>query len=433
MMNKFALQIVLIVALWMCHFNGLNAQTTNSLSLKEAYLLLEKNYPNLQNSELLNQIHQKELEQLDIAKLPSIFLKADARLQSESVKLDAEGSTPLPFDINQPLVSFKTYAEANYVVLDGGMNEAQRTLKEAQLKVNQQNIEVERYKLRERINQLFLTISLLREQSKVFDISLKDLEARRTQIAAGVEYGVVLESELTKLQVKEMELQSQQNQLAFQLSGMIGTLATLTGMDLPDNIELVFPAMSKPLGIPSINRPEQEYLRLQRGLILAQSDLITAARKPKLNAFAQTGFGYPNPLNMLDNNPAPFALIGAGFSWQITDWKKEKLDKSLLTLQAQQLQNQQETFDFNLQSKEANYLANIQRIYAQIEADEKIAGLQADILQSLAVQLEEGVINTTEYILQVNAELLARQQLIVHQTELLQTQLEFWNERGSLE
>ncbi len=432
MIQKILFQVLWSVVLLSACFNGVNAQTTNSLSLEEAYSLLEKNYPILQNAGLLEEIYQAELQQLDIAKLPSIFLKADGRLQSESVKLDTK-EAPLPFEINQPIVSIKTYAEANYLLWDGGMNEAQRTLKQAQLKTNQQNIEVQRYQLRERINQLFLGIALLREQSKVFDISLEDLKARRTQIAAGVEYGVVLESELTKLQVRELELQSKQNQLGYQLSGMMATLGTLTGLQLSNDTELSFPSMPNPTDIPTINRPEQELFKLQRGLILSQSDLITAARKPKLSAFAQAGFGYPNPLNILDNNPAPYGLIGAAFSWQITDWKKEKLDKSLLTLQAQQVANQQETFEFNLQSKEANYLTTIQRISAQIEADEKIAELQGDILQSLAAQLEEGVIHTTEYILQVDAELLARQQLVIHQTELLQTQLEFWNERGALE
>ena len=102
----------------------------------------------------------------------------------------------------------------------------------------------------------------------------------------------------------------------------------------------------------------------------------------------------------------------------------------MLSLQAKQLSHQQAAFEFNLQSKEANYLAAIQRINSQIQAGEKIAELQGSLLQSLAAQLEEGVIQTTEYILQVDAELLARQQLAIYQTELLKTQLEFWNERG---
>ena len=70
--------------------------------------------------------------QLDIAKKPTIFLKADARIQSESTQLDSEGAT-LPFDINQPLFSVKPYLEAQYLILDGGINDVQKKLKEVQL------------------------------------------------------------------------------------------------------------------------------------------------------------------------------------------------------------------------------------------------------------------------------------------------------------
>ena len=96
----------LLIAMWVFGgaWNQAVGQTLDELSLTEAYQLFETNYPSLQNSAVLEQIYQEELTQLDIAKLPSIFLKGDARLQSESVRLDAEG-VPLPFEINQPLVA----------------------------------------------------------------------------------------------------------------------------------------------------------------------------------------------------------------------------------------------------------------------------------------------------------------------------------------
>jgi outer membrane protein TolC len=314
--------------------------------------------------------------------------------------------------------------------LDGGITDAQKKLKATQLKAEQQGVEVERYALRERINQLFIRVALLREQSKLFDISLRDLQARRERITAGVEFGTLLESELTKLEVRELELQAQQENLVYQLSGTINTLAKLTGTELSDDVDLRFPNMAPARQIPTLNRPEQQLFQLQREAILAQTELIEANRKPKLSAFAQAGVGYPNPLNILDNNIAPFGLIGAQFSWKITDWKKGKVDKELLALQALKVQNQEATFDFNLESREAIYLAEVDRLSTQIKQDEKIAQLQVKILNQLAAQLDEGVITSVDYITQVNTELRARQNLLIHQVELLKTQLEFWNERG---
>lgn len=409
-----------------------NGQQRLDISLSEAYVLLEKQYPVLQNTGLLDQIHQKEIAQLDIAKLPSLMWYTDGRLQSQSTSLNSDGGM-VPVEIDQPLFSLKTYVEANYNILDGGINEVQRKLKEVQLVADQQNIEVDRFALRKRINQLFINITIGREQSKLLDFSLNDLEVRKERVAASVELGTALESEMSKVEVKILELSAQQDNLAYQISGLVNSLSQLIGEDLADGVQLAFPEMPAVQLIPTIDRPEQKLFRLQREAILAQSDMIEAQKRPKLGAYAQAGVGYPNPLNILDNNIAPYAVIGARFGWQITDWKKSKVDQEILSLQAQKLNNAQATLEFNIASQEANYLADVKRLHAQIQQDEKIAQLQALILQQLAAQLDEGVITSTDYLTQGNAELSARQNLTIHQTELLKIQVEFLNERGGFE
>lgn len=404
-------------------------QSKTELSLLDAYSLLEKNYPILQNSGLLEQIYQKELEQLDIAKKPKLFLKADGRIQSQSVSLESDNPMA-PINFDQSIWSLKTYAEAQYLILDGGLNDAQRKIKTFKLKADLQNVEVDRFALRERINQLFFGITLLREQSKLFDISLKALEARKSQVAAGLEMGVLLESELTKIKVKELEIKSMQDNVGFQVAGLVNTLSILVGEDISNDAKLNFPPLSSPAEIPNLNRPEQEYFKLQREAILAQSDMIDVQKKPQLSAYAQAGIGYPDPLNFLANEISPYGVLGVQMNWKITDWNKSQVDKDILSLQSQKLIHAEETFIFNFNSKKAKYQADVNRLLYQIGQDEKIANLQADILKQLAAQLDEGVITSSEYITQVNAELLSRQNLLIHQTELSKIQLEFWSERG---
>lgn len=426
MINK-----ILVFLLTISLPNVFLGQTLKKLSLIEAYQMLEQNYPNLQNKGLLEQIYQHELTQLEIAKKPTFFLKADGRIQSESTQLDSEGAS-LPFEINQPLFSVKPYVEAQYLILDGGINDAQKKLKEVQLQADLQNIEVERFSLRERINQLFIGTALLREQAKLIEISINDLAERKRILMAGVEMGTLMESELTKIEVRELELESQKSNLSFQKNGLINTLSLLTGQQISEKVLLEFPPLSSPLEIPKLNRPEQKLFQLQREAILANSDLIDIAKKPTLSAYAQAGVGYPNPLNILDNNIAPFGTLGLQFQWKLTDWKKQDVDRQILSLQAQKLQNAEATFDFNIKSQEGQYKSSVQRLLNQIQQDEKIATLQADILKQLAAQLDGGIITSTEYLTQSNAELKARQNLLIHQLELRQLQIEFFNERNGL-
>lgn len=408
----------------------LSSQELTSLSLPEAYELVSRRYPALQNASILPQLEANDLAILATQRRPGIHWKADARLQSESVSLDGEGQQ-LPFSIDQPLVNAQTYVEADYLLLDGGLNDAKRALTSAQYQLEQQNLEVTAFQLRERVNQLALGITNMRAQRALLTLSLEDIKARKEQLKVRLAEGIILQSEVTKLTVRERSLQAQMTALDANEEGARESLAFLLGQPVAAAVTFIWPTMGTINVLPKINRPEQQVFQRQRDLVLVQEQLIDAEQQPKLRLFAQAGVGYPNPLNLLDSEPSPYALLGAGFSWRLTDWKKNERQRQNLQLQVLQIQHAEESFNFNLSSQEATYLAAIKRLEEQLIADEEIAQLQAEILAQLAVQLEEGVITSTEYLLQSNEELKARQQLQLHQIERLQTQLHFWNARGA--
>ena len=316
------------------------------------------------------------------------------------------------------------------MIKDGGLLAAKKQLKSITLKANQHDFEVEKYALRKRVNTLILNINLLRSQTALFDISLEDLDNNRAQIAALVENGLRIESELIKLEVKALELKAGKANVVSKLTGLKNALAELLDIELVDGFTIDFPTLAPPTEIPELNRPETETFQLKKAAILANSMLIDASKKPQLSAFAQAGVGYPNPINFLKNNVAPYGIAGLRFSWKLTDWKKAEIDRELLILEATKLDNAEANFRFNMDTQQANYLSKVIRIQQQIEYDENIAKLQATILVQLAAQLEEGVLTSAEYVTQVNAELTARQNLVIHQSELLKLQLDYWNERG---
>ena len=419
----------LIIILVSCHFASFLIAQITDLSLSQAYELVEAQYPNLKNGALLDELHRIDLKKLDIAQLPDIQWKADGRIQSEVPKIGGEG---IPFQTDLPLYSLKTYLEANYLIYDGGLNTAQQEQLATQLLADKQSLEVEKYSLRERVNQLFVAILLNRQQTKLLNITLEDLAARRAVIAAGVENGVVLESEVTKIKVRELEIEAEKSNLLLSEKGSIAMLAALTGEEMSQQVALKLPALPAKEFIPDLNRPEQSLFQLQKQALLSQEKLLDMDNKPKVAAFAQAGVGYPNPLNFLDNGFAPFALGGIRFQWKITDWDKAKLDKERLSLAAQKIGNQRATFEYQLNTQTGQYLIEVERLQAQIQKQEAIANLQADILKQLAAQLEHGVITATDYLIQANAALLARQKLEVFRLQLLKVQLDFLNSRGTL-
>ncbi|GAB5552377.1 MAG: hypothetical protein Sapg2KO_19680 [Saprospiraceae bacterium] len=423
---------ILLYFAFIWSFQVFGQAQVSTLSLEQAYLLLEERYPALRDEGLITAIHQEDIKKLEQNRLPELYLKGEARLQSENVSFNLPEGSTLPLDVDLPLYSARTYVEAQYMLIDGQLNTVQKNLKGLALEVELQKMSVNRFALRERINQLFVNIEILRSQQQLFVISLDDLAARKKQIQAAVEEGVALSSEVTKIEVKILEIKAQQENVAYQIQGFLRTLTDYIGIPLAKEVQLDFPTFQQAGILPPIQRPEQQLFQLQSKQVLANSDLIDVRRKPQLSAFAQAGVGYPNPLNLFDNNVAPYGIIGLQFNWKITDWKRDQMDKTILNLQAQKIQNAQETFEFNLQKQEAAYRTTIERLEAQLTKDAQIAQLQADILKQLAVQLEEGVITVSDYIIQVNAELKARQNILIHEAEILKTQVEFWNSRGAL-
>ena len=424
--------VLIIFTLLLCFQQAFAQEALTQLTLDEAYSRLEAQYPSLQDQGLIQQIHRTEIAILDKERRPTFHLNAEGRLQSESPSLDVPEGLMLPFEIDLPLYAGKAYVEAQYSLYDGGLNKARKSLKLHQLNNENQNLEIERYQLKFRINQLFLNITLLRAQLELFDLSLKDLNQRKSNLTAAVEEGVILPSELNKLKVKELELKAKKDQVDNKLKGLLMTLAVLIGQPVQSDIKLILPKFTKPRQFPEIQRPELKQLEYHQEMIMANAEIIDAASRPKIVAFAQGGVGYPNPLNFLDNEASPYGIVGIKFQWPIINYKKDEDSKELLTLQSLRLDNARETLLFNLRTQEAAYLYNVTNLENQKIKLEEIAALEREILNLLAYQLDEGVINSTEYVTQMNAELKARQNILINRTELLKLQIDFWNERGAL-
>ena len=144
--NQIQKSILLLIALLTGVSSVLFAQADarRSLSLTEAYTLLEARYPALRNGSLWGQIQQQQEAQISADYQPGLHWKTDARVQSESVQLDTPEGGALPFEISQPLVTAQTYLEGTYLLLDGGSEDARKALLAAETAVQIQSVEVDR-------------------------------------------------------------------------------------------------------------------------------------------------------------------------------------------------------------------------------------------------------------------------------------------------
>ena len=421
--------IYLFITLSLGSITLISAQALQTLKLEDAYQMLADRFPVLKNESLLKDQSMINQELIDIARMPSVNWKAEGRLQSESVSLESDGEVMLPFEINLPLYSLRTYLEGQYILSDGGLAEAKLAVEQSNLATQVQQIKVQEFNLRTQINHLFLAILNLRAQRELIGISIQDLTEKLEIAEAGLEQGTLLESEVDKIRIGRLKLEAKIQSLFQKQEGILEKLEYLIGENLNPDVKLILPIF--PNEEKTLNRPELRYFELQKQSIMAQAQLIDVETKPMVSAFAQAGVGYPNPLNLLDNGVAPYGLVGVQLNWKILDWNKAKKNKDLLSLKIQEVVHQEENFRFNLNAKNADYAQQVLAIQDQVSAGENILKLEEKILEQYKAQFDEGVIGSMEYIDQVNQVLKAKQDLSLLETELINIRLDYHNDLGT--
>ncbi len=420
----------LIIGLLMTMLIPVHGQRS-TLSLEKAYTLAETNYPLIKNKPLLESISETNLQILNRQRLPKLNLVGLGQLQSESLQIG--GDVPnSPINIDVPLESYRGYIDLNYDIFDGGITKADKRMEKSQLQVNEQVLQVDLRNLKDRVNDLFLNILLLRKQRDLLSLSMDNILSNIDIMQAGFENGTILESELSKLKVHKIELESEEIDLQGNIDANLEVLSKLLGIPLTNQIRLMLPEALFEQGDLTISRPEQLFFDYRSALLEAQKDKVGASRMPRLSLFAQGGIGYPNPLNFSDVSTATYGLGGLRLHWNIFDWGIAKKERGKIELQKERIAIDREVFEFNIEQQRENFRKKLEAVDRQIEKDEEIVALQSEILKQSSVQLQEGVINSNDYLMQVNAELSARQQLELHLVQKQKLQIEYLTLFGKL-
>ena len=96
-------------------------------------------------------------------------------------------------------------------------------------------------------------------------------------------------------------------------------------------------------------------------------------------------------------------------------WQKNKEKTNAINRQI--VEQQQTTFELNLQTALLQKQTEINKYQFIISKDQEIVGKRKEILKVASSQLENGAITSTEYITELNAENSAELNLLFHQVQ----------------
>ena len=397
------------------------AQPLQQLSLATAWELAQKNYPAVKQKDLVRQTAGISVENLQKGFLPQFSISGQATYQSDvtSVPISIPG-----FSIEAPNKDqYKLVADVNQLIYDGGLTREQKTLQQLNAKVEDQKVEVELYKVKERINQLFLSILYLDEQLKQVELVKKDIETGIKKVEAQVQNGVAFKSNLNMLKAELLKTGQRTVEISTSRKGLVAALSLFVGQELNEQVQLEQPA-SLLIADHNIDRPELKLYTEQENLIGQQDKLIQAKNQPKASLFAQAGYGRPG-LNMLKNEFAFYSIGGLRFNWSLGGLYTKKKEKEQVQVNKKMVEVQKETFLLNTNAQLKQQQAEIDKLQQLISSDEEIIALRKTVTEAAKAQLENGVITANDFLKEVNAEDQARQALITHRVQLLQSQINY--------
>jgi outer membrane protein TolC len=419
---------ILLVTAWVGCFvlaSGQGQPVTLDYCLSQA----QANHPLFEQYDLLASSSGLKIKNFNKNYLPEMNINGDAHYQSDVTEVPTviAAFAPEPLDKDQ----YKISLDVSQVIYDGGIIKRNKDVETIDNEINQQNVGIDLYRLKQNVIGVYFNIISLQESRALLEVTRQNIESRLKEVESGVKNGVVLSSNAEILKAELLKIDQRNIEIESGISSNYKVLSILTGDTITYGTELQ-------LGNPIVesytnghDRPEFTLFNLQQQKAESLKKLASTKLIPKLMAYGQAGYGRPG-FNMLLNEFQDYYIVGAKLSWNFYNWNKTRNEKTILDIQKNIIASSRESFDQNLSVDLERRMAEIMKIETLLPKDEEIAGIRAGIVQTYSSQLQNGVITATEYITELHAETEARLNLKIHEIQLVRAKYEYLATAGKL-
>ena len=406
------------------------ALAQESQTLFDCQRMARENAPRLGDLDVIQKMGETKIDQAGTSWYPSLDLNGKLSYQSDVVTVAlTDPSIPVEF----PQVPHDQYGlnlDISQNLFDGGISTGMKNYEEALMATDLQQVEVDLYGLKGKVNQYYFAVLVLQENMHNLELHLENLQERKKVVQTAVNHGTLLETDLHVLEVERLKVMKSMIEVESRLKSYMAALKVLCGEGFKEDAILEKPHFEGTEN-NSLARPEYMLFDLKHKSMEAGKELVGKKRMPVLYAFGQTGYGKPG-YNMMNENWDYYYMLGAGLKWKIWDWNKTSREKQIIGYQQEMLQTRRASFDKEIESLLVQEEAKIEQYKQTMEMDQQVLELQKQISEQAAVQLENGTLTATDYVTELNKESLARITLATHQVMLMQSKANYLTIQGNL-
>lgn len=384
------------------------------LTIEQCYELAKQNYPLTRQRDLLVKSNEYTVSNIAKGNWPQLLVSGQESYQSEVVKL------PFPESPQIPKNQYRIYGEVSQPLTDFITTNRQKDVQQANALSQVQNLEVELFKLKERIDQLYFGILLLNEQANQNEFLKKDIRNGLERVDAAITNGVDNQTSANRLKAELLKAEQRDIDISFSRKSFFDMLGLLIHQSLNDQTSLQWPVEVETN--TQINRPELKLFDFQSHTLDQQIKLVNTKTLPKFSLFLQGGWGQPSPLNLVNPTLSGYYIGGVRLNWMINNFYTIKNEKKVIELNKEIVTTQRETFLLNTQQTISKQNSEIDKLKQLLQKDLEIVELLSSVKKTSADQLQNGVITSHDYLREVNAEDLAKQNAALHKVQLAMAQ-----------
>lgn len=411
-MGQISLRIPLVFVLLISFFVA-DAQQQGMLTLDSCYAKAERNYPLVRQMSLIEKSRHYSISNANKGFLPQLNIAGQATYQSAvtSLPISLPGTNITPLSKDQ----YKLYGEVAQPLTDLVTVKNQRDLVDVNSQIEKKKTEVELYKIKECINNLYFGILLIDAKIAQTNLLKKDIESGIAKTKIAIANGIALRSSADNLEAEILKADQHIIELKANRKAYLNMLSLFINEKIAEHTKLETPPVV--LNTQGINREELKLIDLQKNALNVQDKLITTKNLPKFSLFFQGGVGRP-ALNFLSNDFKTYYIGGLRLNWHFTNLYTAGKERKLIDVNRKALDVQKEVFLFNTNMALEQQNTEVEKVKELIGTDNDIITLRERISETTKNQLEYGTATSNDYITAVNAEDQAKQNLLIHRIQL---------------
>jgi len=402
--------------------NRLMAQDKPVLTVEQCYAAAAANSPLAQQKALTIVAGNMAEKNQNMKWLPQVDINAQATYQSAVTSFPAKlpGITVDELSKDQ----YKGTLDLVQPIYDGGIIGTQKKLQHATTNVESQRVEVDLYQLKLKVTAYFFTALLMEENIRLMNLVKEDLGNNIKKVSAQAENGIATNSNVDILKAELLKTSQKVIEFNATRKAALQMLEILTGTAIAENTSLAKPGGNANAEETILDRPELKLFDFQKQQFRLQSKLISAKANPKFSFFANGGYGKPG-LNMLKNEFQWFYIGGVKLSIPITGQFTKQRDQRVIRIQEQIVDRQKENFLNNNRQLLVQQKNETEKYRELVSSDDEIVALRKKIKENASFRLVNGIITSSDYITELNAENQAMLTQKLHEIQLLQSQYNY--------